>query len=398
MSGRPSAPFSWATSIVNYPAVDPTFGVTKDWSSLPIRTAPAIDYVTPAKAFAAEEFNYVLGKATDTVAAVVSQVGNLAANNWHTVRHTTFGQVFSINRLVWDGFTKTIRMCNTNVGGANPGEITAVSYDGGRTFIAHPTDTHGVSTLAAAWNPSTGTHVFCTLDSTPAVGTVPTGVDTGDWSVANATWFTAGSVLVTAGHLSGTQKLQSVSGTTLTSRAAQVPVNMFTGATDVILAQSSTTLLLFGNNVTASGGNNYLSTTDGITYTTRTSPISGSYKVVAALHDGAVFVLMTSDGTGTKVYTSATGTGSWSLVATLTTLAVRGAASSGSCIAATMYDGTRQRMYVSSNAGVTWTPKGNWGSDFATDLVFSVADGEGFATSGGTGSGAASYAVSNVTG
>ena len=401
MSGVPQKPYQFANT-GNYPAG------ANPWNATPTRVAPGLAYLTPGSASkpTAQGLNYVMGQNSDAALALWKELGAFACQNWRGTQGVAVsGNQW--NHVCYDPSDNTWNALVRTTG--SPDTVTiAKSYDGGKTWVSWQTSS-GVAGLPV-YGPSTGIYplgIRCggpgvyvvatfgqaslstyavsfslvisgvwTLEASFNVGTSPsdlTGVTSGydaDISFFGPTTISCNNkAKATSGSQTGVYSSSNGGGTW----AAQAfPTTLGDSSTHVIpgwtkSAQSSAIWLIMQRGLTGTAcGNQYMYTTDGLTFLSHTLPggVQGASDMQAALAygpgaagNGLFMCAVQVSGGGTRFATSADGL-TWTAGVTLTSVNVTDLVSFGSAwvavVDAEASGGSNAYIIYSLDDGATW--------------------------------------------
>lgn len=275
----------WATGL-NYPAgPDP-------WSGQPTKVAPpsVLNGFTPNTAAAAEYVNYELNAAFNTDAAAKTAINALADAVGQAEVMTFRTAAFTSTYKVAFDTVDNRWVASANTGG---GDFPFLSYDGGQSWIAGTWPVAILSKPILGSNPA-GLVVGC--DGTGGLAySLPAGSATwSNWtmpSVANTfrevTWLASGSTFIVLGTTGSAPVMyKSAGAANWTNASSSVPAAFSAIATDWSCAASPTLFVAVPRNVTT--GANYFTSSDGVTFTLRTTLPNAANFAGRAVHYNAV--------------------------------------------------------------------------------------------------------------
>jgi hypothetical protein len=328
---------------------------TGPYTGSPARVAPATPVLVPGTGAAAETVNYALGTASDDVAelqtwakATQDARAEVACANWKLP--TVTGTNNDITTLTYNAAAGLWLACS--------GSSIYSSPDGGETW-ANGSLSIGILAAAVGTNPVSGNSIFLGDTGSRPIATYIASTATWSLGAAFPAVYADSDICFLAGgraawtNLSGTSRTFSYSDNDGTSFTAGTGTYMGTGAMKI----ASSGALLVGACAAPTTTRQYVTSSDGASWTTRTFPTTaGSATGVTWDPYRSVFVaaLSAASGAGSTILSSSDGI-TWTTVSSQASYKVSDilASPEGSLLALGAVAGLIKVLY-SLDGGVTW--------------------------------------------
>lgn len=356
MSSRPATFFMWSTG--NYGA-----GVNP-WNGQPSSVLPLLNYFLPDAALPADELNYVLESNGNAANTILNHLGQIDGLNWGAVIGLTAGFAIA-NSWAWDSYQGRWLLTCDNSGTTKAAVLQ--TFDNGKTFTQLGADLSSGYIGAEIICPPSGVVVNLSRSGGNVKSAVLTPA-TSTWAETSGTALQSSSSVILAATYFDSQYVYcevfngsstfiphySSDGVTWHASGSTMPGGYTNAAGFLARSQSPTLLSVFPN--VATTPTVYLTTTDGQTWTQQTLPalLTGE-AVVGAGYDSSngLYYYCASSSTAARIFASASGTGSWSVVGSLA-YPIGSLAVSGSQLVCTATIASKVRTLVSINQGTTW--------------------------------------------